>query len=153
MMCSLLAPDDVVEKKSTAAIKHGRYGELFSFLTQIDQHKSPGRNTDTPFDMHEFTPTKKQNSILIRLRKYEPAPRGDPNASGSGFIPPVGEMLTECVDDHISGVPYWRMWAVSGDTDHDISPATNDSLSSDSGEIWNNSSMDDPVMYRPKMKE
>ena len=132
-------PDDVVQLRTSAkscnkGSKYGSYGELLFFLLQIDQHKYPEGNIDTPLGRYKFTPIKKQNSLINRLRKHGLTPRGDSNASGSGSIPSFGTMMVECVDDHNREMSDRRMWAASGHNDDDNSLVTSGSLSSNSDE-------------------
>ena len=82
----ILHPYDVVRQRTSAkswneGSKYGSYGELSFFLLQIDQHKYPEGSMNTPLDKYEFTPIKKKNSIINRLRKWRLTPRGDSNAS------------------------------------------------------------------------
>ena len=54
------------------------YGELFFFLMEQNPYENSGELTSTSFDMCDFTPILKQNSILSRLRDYRLVPRSDP---------------------------------------------------------------------------
>ena len=72
------------------ASKHGLYGEFFFFLLQIYQHKYPEGSTNTPCDRYEFTPVKKQNSIIHPLRKCGLRLEVTRIHRGQGPFPPLG---------------------------------------------------------------
>ena len=71
-------------------------------------------STDTPFDECEFTPIKKQNSVMNRLRNRGVAPRRDLSVSRSRVVPSFGDMLVEDHNNAVSEQVDWSMWSVFG---------------------------------------
>ena len=76
MISPLLASDDAVKirkagffqkKIKTMAVNVDRMAN-FSSCCRTIRVRVPGVNTDTSFDRYEFTPIKKQNSIVNLLR-------------------------------------------------------------------------------------
>ena len=79
----LLSPADVVKLRTSVkewnkGSKLEPYGELFFFLMEQNPYENSGELTSTSFDMCDFTPILKQNSILSRFRDYRLVPRSDP---------------------------------------------------------------------------
>ena len=131
--------------------KNSLDAECFVLIASLnDPCESPGESIDIPFDEYEFTPIKKQNSIVNRLRKYGLAPRRDLNESGPGFGASQGNMSVVSQDGHDREKTEqvdWIVWAMAGD---DVtSSVTSGSFSRYMGDEWKKWRN---VTTRPKME-